>query len=146
MKVILTQDIDKLGNAGGSIYTTTKIHRVTVQDVDVLVGFSGAGDRCGSFLHWIKEGRDPAKYPPNPTDDNCFMLVIEQDGRILRYEDTPWPQIIQSKFYAIGSGSDCCRTAMHLGKTAAEAVEIASLFDIGCGNGVDVLTFDCVGK
>lgn len=37
-----------------------------------------------------------------------------------------------------GSGS-LAVAAMHLGKSAREAVEIACLYDMNCGNGIDTL-------
>lgn len=43
----------------------------------------------------------------------------------------------------MGSGRDFAIAAMHCGKTAREAVEIASLYENGCGNGVDVLEAPC---
>ena len=49
-------------------------------------------------------------------------------------------QKVEDQFAAWGSGRDFALTAMHLGKSAREAVEIACLFENGCGNGVDVLT------
>lgn len=43
--------------------------------------------------------------------------------------------------HAIGTGRDYARAAMHLGRNAVEAVQVAILFDENCGNGVDTLTF-----
>jgi ATP-dependent protease HslVU (ClpYQ) peptidase subunit len=45
----------------------------------------------------------------------------------------------EDKKTATGSGRDYALAAMHCGKTAREAVEIACLFETGCGNGVDEL-------
>lgn len=46
---------------------------------------------------------------------------------------------IEDPLMAIGSGRDFAIAAMALGKTAAEAVELASRFDIYTGVGVDSL-------
>jgi ATP-dependent protease HslVU (ClpYQ) peptidase subunit len=61
---------------------------------------------------------------------------------VLQYESTPHPLVIQDKHWAIGSGRDFAIMAMHLGKTAAESVELASLFCNDCGNGVDTLELE----
>lgn len=129
---------DKRGNSGGCIFTSRKIYRFR----DCLVGFIGSADRVGALMEWIRGGCEPTKYPANPIDDNCFMLMVCRDGRILRYEDTPWPIAIEDKKYAMGSGGDAARAAMHLGCSAQKAVEIAFLFDLCCGDGVDVLSFE----
>lgn len=129
---------DKRASLGGYFFTSRKIYRIG----DMLVGFSGASDRIGAFRIWLEAGADPAAYPANPADDSTFMLVIHRDGRVERFEDLPWPIPVEERYFSTGSGRDYARAAMHLGCTAAEACAIASLFDEGCGNGVDTLEFE----
>lgn len=128
----------RMTNSYGNILTVTKIERIG----DRLVGFTGSADRIGAFRRWLENGAQPSEYPENPKDDNVFVHVITPDGKVYRYEDTPWPTLIEDAVYAAGSGADAARAAMLLGCTSARAVEIASLIDAGCGNGVDTLTFE----
>ena len=85
-----------------------------------------------------------ADFPPSQRDkdDWAGMLVILRDRRIARYERTPYPVFYEDETFAIGCGRDFALAAMHLGKTAREAVEVAIALDSGCGNGIDALTLD----
>jgi ATP-dependent protease HslVU (ClpYQ) peptidase subunit len=119
-------------------YTTTKIHRVRGH----LIGYAGVAAFGRAMLHWFdKENADPEKYPAHQKDkdDMCAFIVITPDKKILRYEQTPQPSVVEDCRIAIGSGRDYALMAMHLGKSAYEAVTLASLFDPGCGNGVSIL-------
>jgi hypothetical protein len=128
---------DRRACGNGQVFSTTKIHRVG----DVFVGVAGYGDKIQEFVAWIMGGRQASTYPDNEDAHSFVALVIETGGRILQYERTAYPIIVEEVRHAIGSGRDFALMAMHLGKTAAEACELAAQFDEGCGNGVDVLTF-----
>lgn len=95
------------------------------------------------MLAWVKAGYPPDKFPKlqEDKDDYSTFLVLDKDG-IRLYEYGPEPIRFEDKQYATGSGRDFALAAMYLGKTAKEAVEIASLFDTDCGNGVDVMTLE----
>lgn len=131
---------DKRAVHGGMIFTVTKIFRV----YDRLVAASGDFDRINESVAWFKAGADPEKMPPYARDNTDFvaMLVIEADGTILKYERSAIPFKIESPFFAVGSGRDYAMAAMHLGHTAAKAVEVACALDSCCGNGIDTLTFN----
>lgn len=130
---------DKRACTGGSHFTVTKIWR---DGPDRLVGGTGAWARSGAFRQWLAGGAKPADYPENPKDDDLYLMIVHRDGRIQKYENTPWPVTIEEPYYAIGSGRDYARAAMHLGQSARGAVEVACLFDEACGNGIDTLTFE----
>ena len=70
------------------------------------------------------------------------MLVVLPDRSLHKFESTPHPLRFPPQNFAIGSGRDFALAAMHLGKTAVEAVEVACHFDSGCGNGIDTLTLN----
>lgn len=129
---------DKRTSFGSRIATTIKIHRVGA----MLVGGSGGTAEIQEMVQWIKDGRNPDKFPAAQRDGaTCTsMLVIQPDEPIWHYENSPYPLHIYNKQWAIGSGCNYAIAAMHLGKTAREAVEIACLFDSNSGNGVDELT------
>lgn len=129
---------DKRACFGGTINTVTKIRRIG----QVLVGGSGETSFIGAMFDWIEKGRLPADFPASQRDEKDWqpVLVIEADGSVSLYERTPFPVRYEQKFAAIGSGREYARAAMHLGKTAQEAVEVAIALDSGCGNGIDTLT------
>ena len=117
--------------------TTTKIHRVK----DALVGYCGDAAQGREMLAWARGGFKLSAFPESQRDEKAFapLLVIQAGGVVEVYENTPHPIQYENKHFAIGSARDFALTAMYLGKCASDAVLIASEFDPGCGNGVDVL-------
>lgn len=129
---------DKRACIGTLIMTTTKIFRSR----DALVAYAGSADGGEEMLAWFSAGSDPEKFPVSQRDKDSWagLLVVWPNGDIWKYESTPYPVKFHSQIFAIGSGRDFALAAMHCGKTAEEAVNVACVFDNGCGNGVDVLT------
>lgn len=127
---------DRLGDACGLRRTSTKIFRIG----DSLFGAAGYASRAAEMLAWIQRGGKPDDIPQfQLTDDYQDVLIVNPDGRVFIFGKSPTPFEMLDKFHAIGSGRDFAIAAMHLGKSAQEAVEIACLFDTGCGNGIDTL-------
>lgn len=128
---------DKRASYSGMICTVKKIHRVD----GVLVG--GAGDLAFvlAMIEWIRQGRNPETFPADQRskDDWQPVLVIERDGTPSLYERTPYPVRYEQTFVVTGSGREYARAALHLGKSAAEAVQVAIDLDHNCGNGIDTL-------
>lgn len=129
---------DKRGTNYGFHYTVSKLSRVD----DCLVGVFGSFARAGNYLSWLKAGRDPATYPAQVTDSECYLLVVHRSGLIERFENSGYPVAIEERSHACGSGRDFAIAAMHCGKTAREAVELTCRLTIDCGNGIDTLTFE----
>lgn len=101
-----------------------------------------------SCTHIVPEPELPHANPLDLESLSAFTVVryktrkVMQDRyEVLEYERTPHPIRIEDKLRAWGSGRDFALAAMHLGKTAAEAVTFACQFDSACGNGVDTLAF-----
>jgi ATP-dependent protease HslVU (ClpYQ) peptidase subunit len=128
---------DKRTNFGGLHGTTTKIHRFK----GCLLGCAGNTAQIMEMHQWVMSGYKREEFPaPQRDAEKCVsMLVIEPSGKILQYENTPDPIVIENKFWAIGSGRDYAMAAMHLGHSARVAAEVACALDVGCGNGVDTL-------
>jgi ATP-dependent protease HslVU (ClpYQ) peptidase subunit len=129
---------DKRALAGGLISTVTKIRKIG----KLLCGVAGAFTSGQELLAWVELGRKPDDFPVEIFDDDelyADLLIIEA-GKILKYERSPIPILLEDKIYAIGSGSPFALAAMYCGKTAEEAIAVAASFDAGCGNGVDTLT------
>lgn len=130
---------DKRTSFGGLHAITTKVHRLPNGS---LVGCAGNTAQIGEMIHWLGAGADPDKMPAIQRDaKECVSaLVISPEGKVLQYENTPYPIHIENGQWAIGSGRDFALAAMLLGRDAMGAVKVAIVFDAGCGNGIDALT------
>lgn len=131
---------DKRTSFGGLHAVTTKVARIG----NLLVGCAGNAAQIAEMHEWVKNGRVSADLPkPQLSSTECVsMLVIEPSGQVLHYESTAYPIQIENMFWAIGSGRDFAMAAMHLGLSAFDAVEVASVFETGTGNGIDTLTLE----
>lgn len=130
---------DKQVTTNGLRRKVTKIFKIR----DHLVGFSGDFDLAQSLKYWFQSGADIEKYPTFQSDSDKFvgMLVITPNREILKYERSPHPiHMTENKTYALGSGRDFAIGAMAMGADALDAVRITSMYDSGCGLGVDSLT------
>lgn len=104
-----------------------------------LVGFSGSIVGSTALLFWM---RNPYSSRPSLKDDDVNVLLVDQRRCVwhmlnasliyVRHGRRPW---------AIGSGSEWAEGAMAAGKTAVEAVRIASRLDCRTGGGVQAICF-----
>jgi len=79
-------------------------------------------------------------YPNYDENKNCpSMILCNPHAPHMAFElcGTQWLQILMP-FYAVGSGRDFALAAMHLGKSAEEAVRVAMQFDLKTGMDIDV--------
>lgn len=145
---------DKRASLGTLIRTTTKVFNLGT----CFAAYAGNADGGEEMLAWFKRGLHEttrrtedermewinATFPASQRDkdDWAGLLVIWPDGHLWKFERAPYPIKFPPQQFAIGSGRDFALAAMHCGKTAPEAVEVACHFDSGCGNGVDVLSFE----
>ena len=125
---------DKRATNAGMIRTVTKIFRVD----DSIVAIEGNLDQGMLMLAWVRDGCDPDTFPESQNDEDRWVnvTVADKDG-LRQYQQTPYPFKIEDKLFASGSGRDFALAAMHLGKSAVEAVEVACVFQSDCGNGCD---------
>jgi ATP-dependent protease HslVU (ClpYQ) peptidase subunit len=127
---------DRQSTWGGTATKTRKIFRAVHEDGrEVIYGCAGLTHECTAFTRWINgEIAEPAF-----TD--ISVMCIDRSGRLWHTNHSMnWTQI-KVKFWAIGSGCDYALGAMAAGKTAAEAIKIASKLDVTTGLGVDTLCF-----
>lgn len=131
---------DKRATVGSLYVATTKIWR---REDGSLCGYAGDADAGEELKAWWWAGAVPADFPPSRRDDSkmwASLLVVTPEGRLEHYQRTPHPvRYDEGQKFAIGSGRDFALAAMHLGKSAAEAVRVTCEFDQCCGNGVDEL-------
>lgn len=132
---------DKRSVVGGTPITITKIFRLKDGR---LFGGAGIAAAANAMHNWIEQGADPDKFPElqKDKDDWSRVIVIDLDKKVYEYERTPYPSLIESLPYAIGSGKDAALTTLWLGHTISEAINMAARVDIDCGNGTDFLTLE----
>lgn len=105
-----------------------------------VLAFNGCADHGLMLLLWYKSGALPATFPAEADEKkNAHMLVFERGRHPQVFENRPVPMIREDAFTADGHGRDFAMAAMHLGKSAKEAVELANIYDAYCGMGVDVI-------
>jgi 20S proteasome alpha/beta subunit len=132
---------DKLSTDGTSRRTVTKIHRLSN---GAVLGACGDAGQCREMQAWYCNGAKPEELPPKQRDADtaAWLLVIEPGPRILYFQLGPYPILLEDKIFAMGSGREYAMAAMHLGKTAREACEVAIALSPECGQGVDELELE----
>lgn len=130
---------DRQATAGSAVYMVNKLHR----HGPWLLAYVGDSDAGEEVLAWFRAGAKPDDFPERQRQDDRFApLLAIQRGEIRIYERTPHPIRYSPQKFAMGSGRDFALAAMHCGKSAAEAVEVASMFDPGTGFGVDAMEIE----
>lgn len=131
---------DRQWTSGNLTRTTTKIWR----HGDVIMGGAGTLWHMEAMRDWVLKGLVPAKFPDLKVIDNNVphFWVINRSGAVAKFEDSPYPLTCNDPFWAEGSGRDFAYGALAMGADARRAVEITCQYDIMCGGGVDVLTFE----
>lgn len=84
-----------------------------------------------------------AAYKKDEDDPN--ILIVACGGVAYKHMSGFFVPVRES-FCATGSGRDFALAAMHLGKSAKEAVMIASLFDVYTNGKVDSITYEEIPK
>lgn len=109
-----------------------------------VAAFATAGD-CGCEFEIAELLNDGITYSTkySPVFDFACIIITEDNECVLLYKDagSEFAKISrQDGFYAIGSGYAIATTAMHLGKTAIEAVDAAIEIDTSSGGNVSAFT------
>lgn len=116
--------------------TTTKIFRAD----DAILGFAGSASHGVRLRAWFVAGADPEKFPEHHNrEDSANMIVFRAGKRVLVYENSPVPIVLEDEVFAEGIGRHAALAAMLMGADARRAIEVACKVNDGCGHGVDVL-------
>ena len=119
--------------AADSRATTEGLIRRVNKVFDVQRGwFAG----CGNYSEVLAVKNWLCGWSNSPENLTNFAGLIIREGKAYRIEERLIEMPIFEKFHAIGSGRDFALAAMHCGKTAREAVEIAAMFDSSTDNNV----------
>ncbi len=135
---------DKQTTSVGLKRTVTKVFKV----YQSLIGFAGGQAASMAMKKWFEEGKPAECFPEklqSSAEMSCTMVEIRkvypEKVEIWIYEQSPEPARIEDSTWATGCGRDYALAAMHLGKSAREAVEVACHFDAHCGMGIDEVSF-----
>lgn len=79
--------------------------------------------------------------PPEGDHHKTCVMIIDEKHRVWVADGRRIYTRINHPYWAIGSGADYALAAMHCGRTAAQAVRLASKLDINSGIGVDCVRF-----
>lgn len=129
---------DKRATSGNVAYTVTKVERFGAH----LLGIVGEADVAHDLREWLKAGADPKDFPKSARRDTATLVVITIGMRPRAFASGPHPMLYADDRVAWGCGRDFALAAMYLSYDARRAVEVACVFDVGCGNGIDVLEFE----
>jgi ATP-dependent protease HslVU (ClpYQ) peptidase subunit len=95
---------------------------------------AGAGDcnECLRMEKWFKKvGTDWEKeLDSKPSIKKSYEAILVSDGKPYTLFKDGYPDPLAHPFFSIGSGWKFAMAAMHLGKSATEAILLASVFDI----------------
>jgi hypothetical protein len=123
---------DTLGLGGNLKRAVQKVFRLKGGE---LFAGSGEYDDVLSAKEWLESGGT------KPTLKDFTGLLVTADGAF-KLELALHRMPIAEPFFAIGSGRDFAITAMHLGKSAAEGVALAAIYDAWTGGTIDTMTLD----
>lgn len=129
---------DRQATNGNLARTMRKIER----HGDILLAFTGVQTSGQAIINWVLGGCNMDAFPKDWVHENSTVLVINRNGTVMKFEDAPFPIKCEGKFFAEGSGRDFALAAMHMGADAVKAVEVACVYDVYCGGGIDTLSFD----
>lgn len=124
---------DSLATFGSATFKETKITRLPDGTVVAIAGEGSAGNR---FLEWLMgEGEEM------PEQQDFAALRVTADG-VLVYTGEYTTAALTTDPVAIGSGGNFAIAGMHLGMTAAEAVQLATEIDPNSGGPVCVAEYE----
>ena len=104
--------------------------------------YAASPERARALIAWFKEGASPPDYPTprSPDPDAQAGLTVFGWGRpVVRFEDGPYPILMEGSCYAVGSGSLFAHGAMRAGASAATAASLAAQYVEYCGGEIDVV-------
>lgn len=129
---------DRLGLRAGLKTLAHKIHSVPGG------WLAGAGTTASvlEMVEWYRAGAKKNDMPKRQyTDDSDLLILLNHDGAFT-IERGAFPVPMRGDYISIGSGQDFAAMAMHLGRSAIEAVTLASELCYSCGAGVDYVSMD----
>jgi len=103
-----------------------------------LFGVAGDPQIIGILSKWSQGGQQN-DLPDLPDNTSWEWICVNRNRLFLSCVEQPGGLVMDLAAFAIGSGSAHARAAMHLGKSAKEAVRVASVFDMATGPEIDTV-------
>ncbi len=104
-----------------------------------LIGGSGNWAHLMKVRRWAEAGFPADDQPDFGADEGEFeCLIVKGDGRVYLLDDEMELMPFTDEFIAVGSGGCYAVAAMHCGRTPAEAVEVAGIYDASTSGPVEV--------
>lgn len=113
----------------------SKIHRWTSGGVDHIASYAGHLTACHVALSWIKEGMKKKSRPVWDYETD-FEIILIKNKEVWVMDETFHLRPGYTP-YTLGSGAAYALAALHLGKSAREAVELAIKLDSGSGGEIN---------
>jgi hypothetical protein len=126
---VMASDSNVTVEAKGVNYPATKIVRGKGGS---LIGASGHAGDCTRFLKWAAakfSDKEPKWAEAEGQEDSVMGMVMTKEGIYVWTQGDPEPELVNARFFSIGSGSKAARAAMLLGADPVKAVEIACEVD-----------------
>lgn len=130
---------DRQTTFGGTPVAGNKITKTKYKGQEAFIGTAGEVEVCTAVEDWIKAGCKGS--PKLPEEPQFSAMIVVKSGEVYFMSGSTFAHSMGKTKWAIGSGADYALGAMYAGRSAKEAVEIASQLDTGTGLGVDVVTF-----
>lgn len=130
-RYLVTDMRASIGDVG---YPVHKIRKLP----NVVFAYSGYSDDFEGMINHYWD-----RTLPNPSNKDQFsrLVIVKQVDGVpeLTYMEIGSTEIKPvSKYFASGTGMDFALTAMHLGKTAIDAVHITNKLSSSCGLGISI--------
>ena len=113
-------------SAGGRKFRTHKVKRLKDGG---LIGSSGKLADILKIQRWADSGFADDDKPEFGEDGEFECLVVTGAGAVYLLDEEMELMPFHDPFIAVGTGGPYAMAAMHCGKSPAEAVEVAAVFD-----------------
>lgn len=100
-----------------------------------IVGITGNPAPAMLFVEWLNDGGNMPSLGAN-----CCVVHLRADGSLRVYEDGGWQDEDTRRAHSWGSGWQIAATAMKCGKTARQAVQMATKMDVWSGGEIIALS------
>jgi hypothetical protein len=96
------------------------------------LGLCGNVDDFPDVINFLE---DPTSWKKPPKGSGGDFLILTEDKKIFTFKSPAKWIAVNQDFYSVGSGMNYAMSAMECGKSALEAVKVASKFDLYTGMG-----------
>lgn len=114
-----------------------RTHKVATLPCGGLIAGTGNLAHILKAQRWAQEGLSEDAKPDFGDEPEMECLIIKGDGSVWLLDDELEPMPVTDEFIAVGSGGPYAMGAMACGKSAADAVRVAAMFDAATSEPVE---------